>query len=211
MMAGLAAAVLAACRPFSAGPERKRNREGHCNYGFVEPGGTSERTSLIAGPSCVRSNEVIRAVLPGSVENGAQKIAPPRSKPADPREGDPENDELIVFFLFPFFFSAIYLARRPGTADALAPRSVERLIASPPRDSRHDLLFDKTTREQGLWGPAASPRANRLRHLVAGSLPPLEPLPADHVLTKSTIVLPHAEFPWGRWAGRQLWVLDPAA
>src|SRR6202011_114960 len=66
------------------------------------------------------------------------------------------------------------------------------------------IFFDTREQDDGAGGFAAS---NRLRQLVAGlNIPPLEPLPPDHVLTKSFYLM--QEFP-GRWAGGQLWV-EPA-
>ena len=49
-----------------------------------------------------------------------------------------------------------------------------------------------------------SPATERLRDILANlNVPPLEPVPADHVLTKSFFILP--EFP-GRFNGSPLWV-----
>ena len=51
---------------------------------------------------------------------------------------------------------------------------------------------------------AASPATERLRDILAHlNVPPLEPVPQDHVLTKSFYILP--EFP-GRFNGSPLWV-----
>jgi hypothetical protein len=68
------------------------------------------------------------------------------------------------------------------------------------------VLFD--TRDQfstgiGLSG-SASAATQRLRDIVAGlNVPPLEPVPDDHVLTKSFYILQN--FP-GRYNGSPLWV-----
>src|SRR5690606_22529010 len=68
------------------------------------------------------------------------------------------------------------------------------------------VLFD--TRDQFLSGlsaqGAASPATERLRDILSGlNIPPLEPVPSDHVLTKSFYILP--EFP-GRYNGGPLWI-----
>ncbi|MFC5386102.1 DUF4159 domain-containing protein [Aquamicrobium segne] len=67
------------------------------------------------------------------------------------------------------------------------------------------VLFD--TRDQyssGFGQGAASPATQRLRDILDNlNIPPLEPVPADHVLTKSFYMLP--EFP-GRFNGSPLWV-----
>jgi hypothetical protein len=67
------------------------------------------------------------------------------------------------------------------------------------------VLFD--TRDQfstGIDAGSASPATERLRDILANlNVPPLEPVPEDHVLTKSFFILP--EFP-GRFNGSPLWV-----
>jgi hypothetical protein len=67
------------------------------------------------------------------------------------------------------------------------------------------ILFD--TRDQPLSGLApgvASPGEATLRRVLENlDIPPLQPVPADHVLTKSFYLLD--EFP-GRWAGGEVWV-----
>ncbi|WP_421916627.1 DUF4159 domain-containing protein [Mesorhizobium sp.] len=67
------------------------------------------------------------------------------------------------------------------------------------------VLFD--TRDQfanGIGADSTSPATERLRDILANlNVPPLEPVPSDHVLTKSFFIMP--EFP-GRFAGSPLWV-----
>jgi hypothetical protein len=67
------------------------------------------------------------------------------------------------------------------------------------------ILFDTGdagTMIPGQLGPG--PGERRLRQLLAGmSLPPLEPVPEDHTLTRSFYLL--QEFP-GRWTGQTTWV-----
>jgi hypothetical protein len=67
------------------------------------------------------------------------------------------------------------------------------------------VLFD--TRDQyatGIEAGSASPSTERLRDILGNlNIPPLEPVPEDHVLTKSFFILP--EFP-GRFNGSPLWV-----
>ena len=66
------------------------------------------------------------------------------------------------------------------------------------------ILFDTRDLTVGAVRGEASPGQQTLRRLTAGSdLPPLEQLPADHVLTKTFYIL--RDFP-GRWIGGQLWV-----
>ena len=115
---------------------------------------------------------------------------------AAPLAVDVENDELI-------FFPLLYW---PVTDDQAppSPQAIERInrylatggtILFDTRDSG-----DRTT---GIYGSAAESAA-RLKKLVAGvKIPPLVPVPPDHVLTKSFYLL--HEFP-GRWNSGQVWV-----
>src|SRR5690606_39963665 len=67
------------------------------------------------------------------------------------------------------------------------------------------VLFD--TRDQyssALSGSGTTPATLRLREILSGlNVPPLEPVPEDHVLTKSFYIL--HDFP-GRYADTPLWV-----
>jgi hypothetical protein len=72
------------------------------------------------------------------------------------------------------------------------------------------ILFDTRDLTLGAVRGDASPGEQTLRRLTQGlDLPPLEPVPADHVLTKAFYLL--KDFP-GRWTGGELWVekLPPA-
>jgi hypothetical protein len=72
------------------------------------------------------------------------------------------------------------------------------------------IVFDTRDLTLGAVRGAASPGEQTLRRLTQGlDLPPLEPVPPDHVLTKAFYLL--KEFP-GRWTGGQVWVekLPPA-
>jgi hypothetical protein len=72
------------------------------------------------------------------------------------------------------------------------------------------VLFDTRDLTLGAVRGDNNPGEQTLRRLTATlDLPPLEPVPADHVLTKAFYIL-HS-FP-GRWDGGQLWVeaLPPA-
>ena len=72
------------------------------------------------------------------------------------------------------------------------------------------ILFDTRDLTLGAVRGPSSPGEQTLRRLTQGlDLPPLEPLPPDHVLTKAFYLL--KDFP-GRWTGGELWVekLPPA-
>ena len=66
------------------------------------------------------------------------------------------------------------------------------------------VLFDTRDQFTSLDGNSASPNTERLQAILANlDIPPLEPVPADHVLTKAFYLL--ANFP-GRYAGSPLWI-----
>ena len=69
------------------------------------------------------------------------------------------------------------------------------------------ILFDtrdQLERSTAIGNLGGTPAADRLREMLKGlDIPPLEPVPADHVLTKAFYLL--NDFP-GRYAGGPLWV-----
>jgi hypothetical protein len=66
------------------------------------------------------------------------------------------------------------------------------------------ILFDTRDLTLGAVRGPASPGEQTLKRLTAGlDMPPLQPVPADHVLTKAFYLL--RDFP-GRWDGGRVWV-----
>ncbi|QDO98094.1 DUF4159 domain-containing protein [Ferrovibrio terrae] len=66
------------------------------------------------------------------------------------------------------------------------------------------ILFDTRDQAMGLSGTAASPNTEKLRQLLSRlDIPPLMPVPDDHVLTKAFYLM--QDFP-GRYSGGTLWV-----
>lgn len=66
------------------------------------------------------------------------------------------------------------------------------------------ILFDTRDQAMGLSGTAASPNTEKLRQFLARlDIPPLMPVPDDHVLTKAFYLM--QDFP-GRYSGGTLWV-----
>jgi len=118
---------------------------------------------------------------------------------AEPLAVDVENDELI-------FFPLLYWPVTDGQA-APSPKAVERINRYLATGGT--ILFDTRDsgdRTPGIYGNGAASAA-RLKKLIGGvKIPPLVPLPPDHVLTKSFYLL--HEFP-GRWNSGQVWV-EPA-
>lgn len=116
-------------------------------------------------------------------------------EPGEPAGIDIEKDELS-------FYPLIYWPIDPA-APMPSREAISRIDAYMNQGGT--VLFD--TRDQystGFGADAASPATERLRDILSGlNVPPLEPVPADHVLTKSFYILP--EFP-GRFNGGPLWV-----
>ncbi len=112
---------------------------------------------------------------------------------AEPMGVDVEKDELI-------FFPLLYWPVVEGEAlpSAKAAARLQRYLATGGT-----ILFD--TRDAGSRMPVSASQAEQqLKRLTAGiEVPPLIPVPPDHVLTKSFYLM--EEFP-GRWAGGRLWI-----
>jgi hypothetical protein len=138
-------------------------------------------------------DDEVRAGLNGLTEILNRRTA---VEAAAPMEVDVEQDELV-------FFPLLYWAVVPGEP-APSPKAVERINRFLATGGT--ILFD--TRDQGAAMPFSTQAAqSTLKQLAKGlDIPPLEPVPPDHVLTKSFYLM--QEFP-GRWAGGKLWV-EPA-
>ena len=115
---------------------------------------------------------------------------------AEPLAIDIERDELIFF---PLLYWPVV-----STQTAASPKAVERI--NRYLETGGTILFDTRDADDQTPGPVggAAVSAQRLRRLVAGiKMPPLVPIPPDHVLTKSFYLL--HDFP-GRWSIGTLWV-----
>src|SRR5215469_16239335 len=116
---------------------------------------------------------------------------------AAPMGVDPETDDLV-------FFPLLYWPVVDGEP-ALSPQAAARV--QHYLNTGGIILFDTRDQEQPTAFSAAAAQA-RLKRLTAGlTIPPLEPLPPNHVLTRSFYLLEN--FP-GRWNGGELWV-EPTA
>jgi hypothetical protein len=114
----------------------------------------------------------------------------------DPMAVDIETDELIFF---PLLYWPV-----TGSQPPLSPQAVARV--NRYLETGGTILFDTRDGDDQSPGPfgGAAIDAARLRRLTAGiNLPPLVPIPPDHVLTKSFYLM--HEFP-GRWNVGTLWV-----
>ena len=115
----------------------------------------------------------------------------------DPVAVDPESDPLVFY---PLIYWPVLPAQGP-LSDAALKRLDDYMRTGGM------VLFD--TRDAQIapiysLGQGATPATQALRQLLGGlDLPPLEPVPDDHVLTKAFYLL--QEFP-GRYTGSQVWV-----
>lgn len=145
---------------------------------------------VVTGNGSVDS--VSRAGLQGLTRYLVEKTA---LEPAEPAGVDIETDELA-------FYPLIY-----WPIDETAAMPSEEALARVDAYMREGgtVLFD--TRDQystGFGANATSPSTRRLRDILANmNVPALEPVPPDHVLTKTFFIMP--DFP-GRFAGSPLWV-----
>lgn len=114
-------------------------------------------------------------------------------EPAAPIGVDLETDELVFF---PFLYWPIS-ADQPIPSDAAYARLNAYLRGGGM------ILFDSRDADLGGFG-TGTPNGRRLRDLARPlDIPPLEPIPDDHVLTRAFYLL--QDFP-GRHAGRDVWV-----
>ena len=119
-------------------------------------------------------------------------------EPADPIGVDLERDELA-------FFPMLYW---PVTTKQSAPSDAayEKLNAFTRTGGM--IVFDTRDAHLSAGMAAGTPEGRALRRLAAPlDLPPLEPTPKDHVLTRTFYLL--SDFP-GRWTGGETW-LEAAA
>ena len=114
-------------------------------------------------------------------------------EPAEPIGVDLETDELA-------FFPVLYW---PVTPNQPRPSDEAYVKLNDYLRSGGLVLFDTRDADIASFG-AASPNGRKLQQLAAPlDIPPLEPLPADHVLTRTFYLL--QDFP-GRHVGRDVWV-----
>ena len=115
-------------------------------------------------------------------------------EPKDPMGVDPERDDLS-------FYPLLYWPMDPREK-SLSPRAQAR-IGEYMRNGG-TIFFDTRDLTLGAARGASSPGEQTLRRLTAGlDLPPLEPVPRDHVLTKTFYILRDTP---GRWTGGTIWV-----
>ncbi|MEI9990900.1 MAG: DUF4159 domain-containing protein [Rhizomicrobium sp.] len=142
-------------------------------------------------------DDMSRAGLTGL---GMQLRARTSYEPQEPMGVDVAKDDLS-------FFPLLYWPMDPREKD-LTPEALSKV--SDYMRNGGTILFDTRDLTLGAARGAQSPGEQTLRRLVAKlDLPPLEPVPSDHVLTKTFYIIQN--FP-GRWDGGKVWVeaLPPA-
>ncbi len=139
-------------------------------------------------------DEISKAGLAGLSAALADRTA---LEPGDPMGVDPAKDELA-------FFPLIYWPIAPNTP---IPSSAAMARIDAYMRQGGSVLFDtrdQLERSTTIDSFAGTPAADRLKEMLANlDIPPLEPVPADHVLTKAFYLL--NDFP-GRYTGGPLWV-----
>ncbi len=141
-----------------------------------------------------RLDAISRAGLAGLSAVLADRTA---LEPGDPIGVDPSRDELS-------FFPLLYW---PIDAGAPLPSSATMSRIDAYMREGGSVLFDtrdQLERSTSVNSFTGTPAVERLREMLSSlDIPPLEPVPVDHVLTKAFYLL--NDFP-GRYAGGPLWV-----
>ncbi|WP_137389736.1 DUF4159 domain-containing protein [Rhodoligotrophos defluvii] len=138
-------------------------------------------------------DQISEAGLTGLTEVLMQRTA---VEAAPPVGVDIERDDIV-------FFPMLYWPVLPD-APALSPAASARVDAYLKNGGT--ILFDTRDHQSNVQSLAGgvSPATQALQRILANvNVPPLTPVPPEHVLTKAFYLL--QTFP-GRWAGGQLWV-----
>ena len=186
--AGTAAALAFACLLLvpGIGPARAQD---HATEMALAATSKTQLAYVVTGNSEIDS--ISKAGLSGLSIYLANRTA---LEPGDPAAIDIANDELA-------FYALLYWPIDPDqpTPSAATMEKIDTFMKNGGT-----ILFD--TRDAGGFSTsgADTPEALKLREILSFvDVPPLEPVPPDHVLTKAFYLL--TEFP-GRWANSELWV-----
>ncbi len=185
--AGLAALALAALVPVLV-PGGADAAEGPLDDRILSAAGNVVLAHVLTGDA--ETDRVAEAGLWGLSET---LFARTSVEAVEPQGVDLETDELSVYtFLY-----------WPVTAAQPAPSPAAYARLNRYLRSGGMILFDTRDADVAGFG-AASPEGRRLQALAAPlDIPPLEPIPSDHVLTRSFYLI--QDFP-GRFDGRAIWV-----
>ncbi len=185
--AGLASVALLALLPVLS-PGRAGAAEGPLDDRIVRAAGNVVLAHVLTGDA--ETDRVAEAGLWGLSE---VLFARTSVEPVEPQGVDLETDELSVYtFLY-----------WPVTATQPAPSPAAYAKLNRYLHSGGMILFDSRDADVAGFG-SATPEGRRLQALAAPlDIPPLEPIPPDHVLTRSFYLL--QDFP-GRFDNRAIWV-----
>jgi hypothetical protein len=128
--------------------------------------------------------------------SGLSKVLRARTalEPGEPMGVDIDKDELA-------FFPILYWPVRED-ASPLSDETLAKIDAFMKQGGL--VVFDTRDHETGFSGTGTGAQAKALNRLIGQlDIPPLEPVPENHVLTKSFYLM--RSFP-GRWDGGALWV-----
>lgn len=142
-------------------------------------------------------NKRVDEIAAAGLEGLAQILEERTSvEPGEPIAVDPEADALAPY---PLLYWPITATTPLPSTEALA--RLDRYLATGGM-----IVFD--TRDADIAGPGIDTPARQRLRLIAGALdiPPLAPVPRDHVLTRSFYLL--NSFP-GRFTGGEVWVEAP--
>ncbi|MGH7004233.1 MAG: DUF4159 domain-containing protein, partial [Alphaproteobacteria bacterium] len=190
--AALALLLLPAFFAFAPMPARaQQNDSKPGDQAILEAINVTHLAYVITGDSA--TDAISKAGLAGLSKALAESTA---LEPGDPIGVNPATDELAVY---PLVYWPVDAAARMPSQEAIA-----RIDAYMQQGGT--VLFD--TRDQDAaavsFDNSTTPANQRLRDILSGlNIPPLEPVPSDHVLTKSFYIL--QDFP-GRYRGSPLWV-----
>jgi hypothetical protein len=153
-----------------------------------------QATTAVVLAHVLTGDAQVDALAEAGLRGLGQKLAERTSVEPEPPIGvDLDRDELAFF---PFLYWPVTATQPLPSAEAYA--ALNRYLRTGGM-----ILFD--TRDADVAGfSGTTPEGRRLQELAAQlDVPPLEPIPADHVLTRTFYLL--QDFP-GRYAGRSIWV-----
>ncbi|HTI86232.1 MAG TPA: DUF4159 domain-containing protein [Alphaproteobacteria bacterium] len=185
--AGRAAAGLVLAVALAGGAQAQPANSNQGNDRFAMEAAANTRLAYVVTHDAA-ADEVSRAGLTGLTQMLVQRTA---VEPEQPIGVDLERDELA-------FFPMLYwpMTDRQQQLSRAARERIEAFLKGGGT-----IVFDTRDRQTGSdQGPGAA----KLQQIATGlDLPALQPVPPDHILTKSFYLL--QDFP-GRWDGGKVWV-----
>jgi hypothetical protein len=198
---GMAAALALALLPFVAGgvPAQAQDAAAEAEAAPAPPLDPAAEARAVEATSEVRLAHVLtgdaeldRVTEAGLLGLSLRLYERTTVEPSSPIGVDIERDELL-------FFPVLYW---PVSAAQALPSDAAYARLNRYLRTGGMIVFD--TRDGDLSGTGGTPEGRRLQQIAAGlDIPPLEPVPPDHVLTRSFYLL--QDFP-GRFTGAPVWV-----